>query len=294
MTVQPKHITVCLCALNADKFIGQAIESVLSQSYKNFHLYVVNDASTDETLAVAKRYLSDLRLTIIDLEENIGTYAGKNLVLKEFAQGEYWAHHDADDYSEPDRFEKQIAYMSDNHLDGCGTAIDEQYENGLMPRIPGGDLKMASDGNMHRINCYPESFDLKDLENSIDDLPKIKLAMNGSLLFKLNVIKELGGFDGTTYVGADTDMLWRFIKLYRFGNMQEILYHRRFHGASLTQNASTGFDSAYRLDYARKIEKRNLRAIRLLRDGNIQQAKEESTENFFYPKVKYRVFTGLV
>lgn len=289
MMTKSGHIAVCLCAFNAERFVGQAIESILTQSYKNFHLFLVNDASTDETLSIAKKYLSDSRLTIISLKENIGTYAAKNLVLKNFADGEYWAHHDADDYSDQYRFEKQIVFMNNNHLDGCGTAICEYYEEGLSPRIPGSEPIKSFNNGVFRVNYYPDFFHLTDMEVDINDLAKIKIAMNGSLILKLESLRDLGGFDGTTRVAGDTDLLWRFIKLYRFGNTRDVLYHRRFHRTSLTQDSSTGFDSEYRKNYARLIIDRHIQTISLLRKGKIQEARRQSVESFFYPEVEYIV-----
>ena len=291
MSEAQKKITVCLCAYNAERFIAQAVESILAQTYTNWELYVVNDTSIDATAEIVKRYLGDPRVKLVNLEKNIGTYAAKNLVLKNFAAGEYWVHHDADDYSEPDRFEKQIAYLREQNLDGCGTAIDELYAPGLSPRIPS-DAPLVynkEDGYSHRVNVYPERVTLETVSVEIEKLPQLKITMNGSLFFKLDTIQALGGFDGHTHTGGDSDLLWRFSMWYAFGNMPDVLYHRRFHPDSLTQSAAAGWDSPRRKQYAEKALAAHFKRVELLEQGLKEEAKKESTYDFFYPEVKFEV-----
>lgn len=285
-------ITVCLCAYNAEQFIAQAIESILAQTNTNFVLYVVNDASTDATAEIVERYFKDSRVKLVNLQKNIGTYAAKNLVLKNFSVGEYWVHHDADDYSEPARFEKQLAYLKAQNLDGCGTAIDEMYAEGLTPRIPS-DAPLVynnEDGYSHRVNVYPERVTLDTVSVEIEKLPQLKIAMNGSLLFKLETIKALGGFDGHTHTGGDSDLLWRHSMWYAFGNTPDVLYHRRFHPNSLTQSVATGWDSPRRKQYAEKALDAHLKRVELLQQGLKEEARKESTYDCFYPPVEFKVY----
>ena len=287
-------ITVCLSVYNGEKFIARAIESILMQTEKRFALFVVNDASTDSTLEIITKYTSDPRVTVVNVLQNIGTYAAKNIVLKNFAEGEWWAHHDADDWSEPGRFEKQLHYLESEMLDGCGTAIDECYEEGILPRIPGHDPLVfdPQDGLSHRLNVYPSRVSAQDLNLSNADLAKIKIAMNGSLMLRLSAVRALGGFDGMTRVAGDTDLLWRFILGWNFGNCPLTLYHRSFHRQSLTQHPATGFDSDYRKSYVVAAEKRCKRLIELRALGKIAQAEQEAAYAFFYPDVDFSVISG--
>lgn len=288
-----KKIDCCLCVYNTEEYIGNAIESILSQTYPEFHLYVVNDASIDRTEERIKSYLADERVTLISLKENIGTYAAKNLVLKNFAQGDYWAHHDADDYSEPERFEKQLNYLEEKKLDGCGTAIDEIYHDNLQPRIPSNDpLVLEKDGLYHRRNNYPESITLENISDNIVDLPKLKIAMNGSLLFNLEAVKKLGGFDGTTWTGGDSDFLWRFIKFYKFGNMSEVLYHRRFHKSSLTQAPETGYDSERRKKYAEKAHSHHITCMEMIKNRNHVEALKACTYDMYHPDIQFTTYSN--
>lgn len=286
------QVDVCLCAYNAGRFIGQAIKSILDQSYGNFILYIVNDASTDNTRRIAMVFLNDKRVRVVDLKKNIGTYACKNLVLNNFAEGEYWANHDADDYSSPDRLAMEIKYIEENGLDGCGSAIDEFYSDGVQPTIPADSQLQFNkvDGFYHRVNIYPKLVDKETISVETNDLPKLKIAMNGSLLFRLSAVKNLGGFDGHTKIGADSEFLWRFVRFYKFGNMPEVLYHRRFHKESLTQSRIVGHNSKIRSVYAQIALEEHKQCVKLLSDGQCTEALKRSTYNFYYPTVKFKIY----
>ena len=116
------RISIIMPAYNAEKYIREAIESILNQTYTDFEFIIINDGSTDKTKEIIKSY-SDPRIVYMENEENSGIVVTLNKGLK-CAQGEYIARMDSDDISLPDRFEKQIAYM-DKHKDVgvLGTSI---------------------------------------------------------------------------------------------------------------------------------------------------------------------------
>jgi GT2 family glycosyltransferase len=94
---------------NAARFVSEAIDSVLSQTWENFELVVVNDGSTDGTRDVLAS-VKDARLIVVDNETNLGLARTLNRGLS-IARGEYVAHHDADDVSEPMRLVHQVAHL---------------------------------------------------------------------------------------------------------------------------------------------------------------------------------------
>ena len=103
-------VTVVIPVYNGATTIQRAIDSILNQSYSNFELLVVNDASTDETRNILSG-LEDSRIRIIDLDKNVGRSAARNLAISQ-AKGEYVAMLDADDWSYQNRLEKQVDYMN--------------------------------------------------------------------------------------------------------------------------------------------------------------------------------------
>ncbi|MDM7461867.1 MAG: glycosyltransferase family 2 protein [bacterium] len=100
-------VSVITAAYNAAPYIAQAIESVQAQTLTDWELIIVDDASTDQTVAVVEPYLRDARVHLLQHTENRGPSAGRNRAL-ELAQGEWIAILDADDWFEPNRLEPLI------------------------------------------------------------------------------------------------------------------------------------------------------------------------------------------
>ncbi len=116
-------VTVLMSVYNGEKYLHEAIDSIVNQTFRDFEFLIINDASTDRTSEILKSY-QDPRIRIINNEKNIGLTRSLNKGLK-VAKGEYIARMDADDISTPDRLDKQVAYM-DNHPEKAllgGTAI---------------------------------------------------------------------------------------------------------------------------------------------------------------------------
>lgn len=120
------HIAVLLPAYNAERYITEAIESILDQSYPHFDLFIINDGSTDKTTEIIKRY-HDPRIKLIHNPCNMGLIATLNHgldIICAFDKYKYIARMDADDVSLPMRFEKQIQHMEHSpDIVVCGTSI---------------------------------------------------------------------------------------------------------------------------------------------------------------------------
>ncbi len=93
-------VSVLMTAFNRERYIGPAIESVLAQTFTDFELIVVDDCSTDGSVAVARSYLSDPRVRIVENARNLGDYPNRNHAAT-FATGEYLKYHDSDDLMYP-------------------------------------------------------------------------------------------------------------------------------------------------------------------------------------------------
>ncbi|MEL6767325.1 MAG: glycosyltransferase [Pseudomonadota bacterium] len=97
-----ERVSVIMTSFNSATYLDEAIRSVLSQSYRNIDLVVVDDASTDDSHAVALAFAArDARVRAIRLGRNVGTYCAKNIGLL-VSGGAYFATHDSDDRSHPD------------------------------------------------------------------------------------------------------------------------------------------------------------------------------------------------
>ena len=88
-------ITVLMTVYNGQDYLRPALESVLAQTYKNFELLIIDDASSDDSLRIIKSY-QDPRIAVYSNPQNLGQTRSLNVGLK-FATGEYIARMDADD-----------------------------------------------------------------------------------------------------------------------------------------------------------------------------------------------------
>lgn len=105
-------VSVIIPVWNCERYLQEAIESVLSQSLRDFELIVVNDGSSDRSEEIASGFLRDPRVRIIN-QPNSGVVAARNAGLRA-AKAEFVAFLDADDMAMPDRLSKQFAYMHEH------------------------------------------------------------------------------------------------------------------------------------------------------------------------------------
>lgn len=113
---------------NHEKFIQEAIQSVIDQTYDNWELIIVDNASTDSTRTIIETMIAgDERIIFLPQEQNLYVSHGANITM-EAAKGEYIALFSGDDVFIPEKLEKQLAFMQQNDLDlsfSWITAIDE-------------------------------------------------------------------------------------------------------------------------------------------------------------------------
>jgi glycosyltransferase involved in cell wall biosynthesis len=117
-----KLISVIMPCYNSEMYIGEAIQSVLNQTYPHFELIILDDGSTDSTKSIIRSF-SDWRIKLEVEVENRGIVFQLNKGLS-IAKGQFIARMDADDISLPTRFEKQIEFFEDktnNNIHVLGT-----------------------------------------------------------------------------------------------------------------------------------------------------------------------------
>lgn len=185
-------ISVIMSAFNTEKYIGEAIESVLKQTYTNFEFIIIDDASTDNSLAIIRKYAKqDPRIVVIVNEVNLGISKSRNKGLA-IARGEYIANMDSDDINMIDRFELQLNHFSNNPdtlvLGGRHKVIDsegiEKPDTWAFPKkvfrwdtlttkvaVTHGCMMTRTD-YLQEIGGYPEG-----LENAIDRALFQKMAL---------------------------------------------------------------------------------------------------------------------
>ena len=120
-------VSVLMTAYNRENLVGESIESVLSSTFLDFELVIVDDCSNDSTFEVAKSYeLVDGRVKVFRNDENLGDYPNRNKAAS-YAQGKYLKYLDSDDIMHPKCLERLVFEMENNP--DCAFAITSRSEN---------------------------------------------------------------------------------------------------------------------------------------------------------------------
>ncbi|WP_180060328.1 glycosyltransferase family 2 protein [Acinetobacter sp. YH12135] len=139
--------SIIMPAYNAEKFISDAIKSVLSQTYKNFELIIIDDCSLDQTVKVVQNFIAqDKRVNLLKKQKNQGVAEARNTGLN-YAKGDFVAFLDSDDKWVEDKLEKQLAVLKERN------DVDVVY---------GSYYRFNSDG-VENVVKIPNLLDKKDL-----------------------------------------------------------------------------------------------------------------------------------
>src|SRR5690625_1884905 len=123
-------VSVITPAYNAEKFIGETMESVLNQTYPHWEMIIVDDQSTDHTVSIVEAYQEkDNRIKLIKLKENSGSAVARNTAM-DHATGKYLAFLDSDDLWTPKKLERQVAFMEENDFAFTFTKYVRMREDG--------------------------------------------------------------------------------------------------------------------------------------------------------------------
>ena len=127
-------VSVIIPVYNAEKYLGEAIESVLNQTYEDFQLLLINDASTDNSKDICKKYSKrDNRIVLLENNsEDHGPGPTRNIGL-DYATGEYLYFMDADDWIEKDLLECAIERMQEMNADIVQFGVLSERNDGDSP-----------------------------------------------------------------------------------------------------------------------------------------------------------------
>lgn len=208
------QLSVVMCAYNEELFIAQAIDSILSQTYPDFELIIVDDASTDHTSEIIKNYADD-RVFYIKNDTNLGPYRSANKGIAS-ARGNLIARHDADDVSIADRFMLQTKAFEKNPQIGL-VSTDFEYID-------------ASGKKIETVNL-PQQHDVL-----FERLTKGNIFSQGALMFRKSCFEQLDGYREEFPVSQDYDMWLRLSEITQLENIPQVLYRMRFHLSSISRN----------------------------------------------------------
>ena len=152
-----KRVSVMITSYNQERYIIQALKSVLIQDYPNLEILIGDDASTDKTEEIIKPYLKDRRIKYVRHEKNIGQTANKHKLLYEHANGSYMMQLDGDDFLTDNTYISQAMKLAEkNDLSAIfakNRVLIEKNKIYIEDKI-NSDLPCVIDGNRLFINYY--------------------------------------------------------------------------------------------------------------------------------------------
>jgi glycosyltransferase involved in cell wall biosynthesis len=215
--MEPK-VTVVMPAKNEGKFIKEAIESIIQQTYTNWELIIVDDKSTDNTREIACNYAEfDSRIKIIN-GDGIGVNAARNKVI-DIANGKYIMIMDADDVSVQRRIELLVQ-------------IADKYQN----IVVGSNVSFV-DLTLNEVNCSKKPLDNKSIRAGFKRLFNRNTILPQTILITAGLLKQYRYNEFYKNLG-DWDLILRLgeNEKVHFQNIKEPLYKYRLNNGSISLN----------------------------------------------------------
>jgi glycosyltransferase involved in cell wall biosynthesis len=210
-------VSVMMPVYNAERYVAQAIESVLAQSYPHWELIIVDDGSTDRSGQIARQY-QDARIRVY-YQKNAGEAAARNQALAQM-KGELLAFIDADDFYQPNHLELIVRYLADN------PQRDGVYTDGYHCDEEGRRLKSLASRRRGPFEgwIFPEVVRSSDVFG-----PPICVALRSEKIRAWQL-----QFDPEIVIGPDWDFLTRYSEQASFGYIDEKTCYYRIHQTNIT------------------------------------------------------------
>jgi glycosyltransferase involved in cell wall biosynthesis len=206
-------VTVVMAMYNAAEFLGEAVSSILTQSYQDYELIVVDDCSRDNSLEIIESF-KDQRIRVIKHSFNVGASVSRNDALAQ-ARGEFVAIMDADDVCGPKRLEHQVAVLEATPMIGfVGCAVYDNIDAG---------------GAVLHTSHVPEDNDTIQRE-----LMQRWCFFHSSLMFRKSLYELVGGYRKEFEAAEDHDFILRMLEHCQAYNLPERLVSYRLNPAGLS------------------------------------------------------------
>lgn len=203
-------VSVLMPAYNARRYVAEAIQSVLAQTWRDFEFLIIDDGSTDDTPEILKRYAeADDRVRVLT-RSNAGVGAALNAGIAE-ARGELIARMDSDDVCLPERFARQVEFLRERP--DCvlvGSRV----------------LLIDPDG--------APLFEMEEIPTGHEEIDEMLLQARWSIvhpavMMRRDVVRRIGGYDNEVVPVEDHDLFLRLAEVGRLANLPEVLLRYRKH-----------------------------------------------------------------
>ena len=205
-------ISVIMSVYNDEKNIDKSIKSIMSQTYKNLELHILDDGSDDKTWKIINKYKTEYQnIFIYRNKNNLGLTKSLNYLVNQ-TNGEIIARQDSDDLSHPERIEKQLNIMTKYNLDFCTTRAQIIQNNKITPKFS---------------YYIPKKIVVKYKNPFI----------HGTLMIKKRVIINVGMYDENFYYSQDYKLMTDLLNI----NSKYKILRTPYYKLNFENNISTEF-----------------------------------------------------
>ncbi|PSO52181.1 MAG: glycosyl transferase family 2 [Cyanobacteria bacterium QH_8_48_120] len=212
---QKTTVSVAMSVYNSERYVAQAIESVLAQTFRDFEFLIIDDGSTDASLKILEVYAAQDKRIRLTSRKNRGISQTRNEMLNQ-AQGEYVAVMDADDVALPERFALQVEFLERNPdvvcVGGAHELIDEKGRLLTCLKLPESDAEIQQ----------------KALAGHCSISHPCAMIRRASL-------SKVGGYDETMPMAIDLDLWLRLGEVGKLANLKDAVLKYRLHTNSISE-----------------------------------------------------------
>lgn len=224
MNINPE-ISVVMTVFNGEKFIREAVDSILGQTFTDFEFIIVDNASTDATKRIISSYM-EKRIRLIENKENLGQTKALNIGIKH-SKGDFIARMDADDISSSERLALQHRYLTENEsVAVVGSWHEEIDESGRHIKY----FKMPTDPS-----------EIKYYLISPGELAYFCVS-HPTVLMRRNVLFDVGLYN-EDYLAQDYDLWVRIVRKHKIANVDRFLLKHRVSSMQQTKKFQKDIDS---------------------------------------------------
>lgn len=273
----PLPLSVIMTVHNGEKYLKEAVESILNQTFADYEFIVVDDGSTDGSLDILRSF-RDKRLHIIPVSPQIGRVAALNLAV-ETASGELVAVMDADDISLPERLDEQVKFMATHPDIGVvGTNMSLMDHEGKVPKIE------------------PWTLPTSPLEVKWF-LPFYCCVNHPSAVARRKIVTDVGGYRPEFPPAEDYDLWLRCSRVCRIANLSDrFVRYRLYSGSFSDRKREVQFANAEKASQEALSdildEKLSLRQVRNVRGANRLLSAAEALETSRLLVLTYKKVIG--
>ncbi|WP_341936701.1 glycosyltransferase family 2 protein [Marinimicrobium sp. C2-29] len=230
MTQEYPLVTIVITTFNCEQYVEETIQSAVDQDYPNLQIILVDDGSSDNTIALAERFLP--KIEIVKQSNSGGPSKPRNTGLK-MAKGVYISFLDGDDLLEPDRTRRQVEALED-HPDAAMCVGDyRNFKNGVVSEGHFSTCPQLSKEFQHSITKNTLIFPKGKAANL---LLEENFSITVSVMYRTELVRNQNGFSEQLKACEDYHLNYRMAANHPVVVINEFVFRRRMHDSNVSSN----------------------------------------------------------